>query len=85
MDAISVLLQYFLHEDDMSAFSPAMNVSWYEAKNICISYNATLLSFSSYNDVLTVQAFMWEILNDVLPMPIFLGLKWTHIDWKLER
>ena len=52
-----------------------MNVSWYEAKNICISYNATLLSFSSYNEVLTVQAFIWEILYEALPMSIFLRLK----------
>ena len=59
----------------MSVFSPAMNVSWYEAKKICISYNATLLSFSSYNEVLTVQAFMWDILQKALPVPIFLGLK----------
>ena len=35
----------------------------------------TLLSFSGYNEVLTVQAFMWEILYEALPMPIFLGLK----------
>ena len=34
-----------------------------------------LLSFSSYNDVLTVQAFMWEILYEALLMPILLGLK----------
>ena len=59
----------------MSTFSPAMNISWYEAKNICISYNATLLSFSSHNNIVTVQAFMWEILSDALPLPIFLGLK----------
>ena len=52
-----------------------MNVSWYEAKNICISYNATLLSFSSYNDVFTVQAFMWEILYEALPVPIFSRIK----------
>ena len=52
-----------------------MNVSWFQTKNICASYNATLLRFSGYDDVLTVQAFLWEILHEALPKPIFPGLK----------
>ena len=59
----------------MSALSPAMNTSWNDANNICISYNATLPSFSGHNDVLIIQAFLWDILNEALPVPIFLGLK----------
>ena len=59
----------------MRAFSTAMNVSWYEAKNICSSHNATLLSFSGHNDISTVQKLLMEILYDDIPIPIFLGLK----------
>ena len=59
----------------MSAFSPAINASWNEAKKMCISYNATLPNFSSHNDVLIIQSFLWHVLYAALPLPIFLGLK----------
>ena len=52
-----------------------MNVSWYQAKKACSSYNATLLILTNGNDVNTAQAFIMDTLDDVLPLPIFLGLK----------
>ena len=52
-----------------------MNVSWYEAMKICASYNGTLPSFSSHNDILTVQAFFMESLHDSIPSPVFVGLR----------
>ena len=56
-------------------FSLAVNSSWYEAKNVCASHNATLLILASHNDIYAVQTFMIDIANHELPLPIFLGLK----------
>lgn len=66
---------FFLHEDDSTTFSPAMNVSWYEAKKICASYNGTLPSFSSHKDIITIQAFLMENLHDSIQRPVFVGLR----------
>ena len=56
-------------------FSLAINASWYEAKNICALYNATLLILHNHNDVYIVEEFLMDIVNETLPLPIFLGLK----------
>ena len=66
---------YIIDKDGFSSANPAMNISWYEAKQACISYNSSLLTFTSPNDVLNIQAFLIEIFDDTLPMPIFIGLK----------
>ena len=52
-----------------------MNISWKQANDICTTHNASLLSFSDYNDVLILQALLMEILNATLPFPVFLGLE----------
>ena len=66
---------FFFHEDDYTTFSPAMNVSWYEAMKICTSYNGTLPSFSSHKDIITIQAFLMENLHDSIQRPVFVGLR----------
>ena len=51
-----------------------ITVSWYEANETCTSYNSSLLSFSSYNDVMTIQALLMEVIG--LPdSHIFIGLQ----------
>ena len=65
----------FLLEDNRKQFGPVMNISWNQANEICAIHNTSLLSFSSYNDVLILQALLVEILNGTLPLPVFLGLK----------
>ena len=53
-----------------------MNVSWYEAKEVCSSNNANLLSYSSHNDVLMIHALLAEIWhNTPLLLSVFIGLK----------
>ena len=53
-----------------------MNISWYEAKEVCSSYNANLLSYSSHNDVLMIHALLAEIWhNTPLLLSVFIGLK----------
>ena len=73
-------INFFSHKEDKGIFNTAINVIWYEAYDICASYNTTLLSFSSYNDILDVQALLMDI-SSTLPLPVFLGLK---IDLKVN-
>ena len=49
--------------------------SWTEADEMCASYNSTLLSFSSYNDVATVQALIMEAFGSLVKSHIHIGLK----------
>ena len=46
-----------------------------KADKICTSYNSTLLSFSSYNDIVTVQALLMEVLGRIIKSHIHIGLK----------
>ena len=64
-----------MHKDGINQLGDATNVSWNETNQICTSHNATMLSFSGYNDVLDVQALLVEVLDNNLPLPVFLGLK----------
>ena len=54
-----------------------MNISWYEAKAVCSSYNANLLCYSSHNDVLMIHALLAEIWHNTLKLllSVFIGLK----------
>ena len=59
----------------MNPLSPALNVSWNKANQICDSYNATQPSFSSYNDILDLQALLMQVLDSTLPFRVFVGLQ----------
>ena len=52
-----------------------INVSWYEANETCTIHNSTLLSFSSYNDVLTVQALLIDVFGNSIKSHIHIGLQ----------
>ena len=62
-------------EDNLDQFGPVMNISWNQAYKICTTHNASLLSFSTYNDIFILQSLLIDILNRKLPLPVFLGLK----------
>ena len=72
----SLISSYFIFKkDNTNPLSPGLNDSWNEANHICNSYNATQPSFSSYNDILDLQALLMEVLDSTLPLPIFVGLQ----------
>ena len=56
-------------------FLKEISFSWYDADEICNSYNGTLLSFSSYNDVITVQALLMEVFGHIVNSHIHIGLR----------
>ena len=78
---VSIIIQSFNfifgNQSDIT-FSLAVNTSWYEAKNVCALHNATLLIVTSHDDIYTIQRFLMDIVNDELPLPIFLGLNKDH-------
>ena len=62
-----------------------MNVSWYKAKEVCAANNATLLSITSHNDVITIQALLEDLWNNTFPVPLFLNLKLhSEVSEKIE-
>ena len=77
MKIVSRLISsYFIFKkDDTNPLSLGLNVSWNKFNHICNSYNATQPSFSSYNDILDLQALLIEVLDSTLPLPIFWGLQ----------
>ena len=58
-----------------NSFLEGINVSWYEANETCTIHNSTLLSFSSYNDVLTVQALLIDVFGRFIISHIHIGLQ----------
>ena len=67
-----ILLFEQLHSDSLLE---GINVSWYEANETCTIHNSTLLSFSSYNDVLTVQALLIGAFGNFIKSHIHIGLQ----------
>ena len=54
-----------------------MNMSWYKAQEVCSSFNASLLTYSSHNDILMIHALLAEIWYNTLKLllPVFIGFK----------
>ena len=52
-----------------------MNVSWYREKGVCAANNASLLSITSHNDVITIQGLLEDFWKNTFPVPLFLNLK----------
>ena len=58
----------------MDRLDTVTKISWNEANETCASYNASLPSFSSHNDVLTVQSLLMETHEELMQFDVFIGL-----------
>ena len=53
----------------------SQRISWYEANETCVYYNANLPSFSSSDDVLAVQTILMATFKEHIISHIYIGLQ----------